>query len=110
MGVDQVGLYLLEQRSQSFHVRPAPGAVGDAVYLIDPGPGLLQRPLQGAAPGQRGQRLKLLPVSVTQIVQNHPARAAEIGVADDVHHTGHIASSLPSGSLLRLAHSAPMAK
>ena len=84
MGVDQIGLHPADQLLQRLHVLLGIGAVGHAVYLQDLDPGLLQGGLEQGVPGDGHQGLEGVPVGIAQVVQNDPARAADVGVTDDV--------------------------
>ena len=107
--MDQLGIHLPDEGPQSLHVLPVVGAVRDALHLPHPGPGLIQRPRQGGAPGHGYMGLEPVPAGEAQIVEDHPPRPADVGVADDIQNSDH-ASSLPSGSSDRLAARAPRAR
>ena len=108
VGVDQVGLHLADEGLKGLHVLAGIGAVGHAVHLVHGDVGLLQQGLEQTAPGDGHQSFELVPVSVAQVIQDHPARAADVGVADDIQHADHT-KSLPSGRDVRRALAAPRA-
>lgn len=109
VGVDQVGLYRTDQSLEDLHVVLVVGAVGHAVHLQHLDVRLQQGLLQQAALGNGHQSLKLVPVGVAQVVEDHPTGAADVGVTDDVEYADHT-RSLPSGSSLRRAARAPRAR
>ena len=89
VGMDDVRVHPGDELLEQLHVPLVIGAVGDAVHLIDGGVQFLQRGLQQASPGKGHRRVKLRPVGVLQIVDEHPSGAADVGIADDVQYTDH---------------------
>ena len=108
VGVDQIGPLPAEQLLQRLDILLVVGAVRHAVHLQHPGPRLLQRLLQQAAFWNSHPGLKPAAVGIPQIVEDHPSRAADVGIADHIQHPDHTFSPL-SGSWPRRASSAPRA-
>ena len=107
MGMDQVGLDRPDHLLQRLDVVLVVGAVGHAVHLQHLGPRLLQGLFQKTSPGNGRQGLKLALVGKAQIIEDHPSRAADVGITDNVQHANH-AVFPPSGRDMRREISAPI--